>query len=120
MAALQRSPLFEAIEKHDPQSTAVVHCLSGRTFRYATLLHDVSKAKQRILQATGKNESTIVGERIAFLVENGYDYVGAHTHRIQSSLQSRLPLTQMQSHCSPASPPTPLPFLLPLPSLLPS
>lgn len=29
------------------------------------------------MAATGKTESSIVGERVAFLVENGYDYVGA-------------------------------------------
>ena len=77
MAALQRSAFFEAIQKHDPDSTAVVHSLSGRTFKYGSLLHDVSAAKDRLLRATGKDESSIVGERIAFIIENGYDYVGA-------------------------------------------
>ena len=77
MAALQRSAFFEAIQKHDPESTAVVHCMSGRTFKYGSLLHDVAASKSRLLRATGKNERTIVGERIAFVVENGYDYVGA-------------------------------------------
>ncbi|KAI7689391.1 acetyl-CoA synthetase-like protein [Hortaea werneckii] len=75
MATLQRSAFLEAIQKHDPQSTAVVHSLSGRSFTYGSLLRDVSAAKDRLLSATGKNESSIVGERIAFLVENGYDYV---------------------------------------------
>jgi hypothetical protein len=32
-----------------------------------------------LLQETGKKESEIAGERIAFMVENGYDYVGAHS-----------------------------------------
>jgi hypothetical protein len=32
-----------------------------------------------LLQETGKDESGIAGERIAFMVENGYDYVGAHS-----------------------------------------
>lgn len=80
MATLQRSAFLEAIQKHDPQSTAVVHSLSGRSFTYGSLLRDVSAAKERLLSATGKNESSIVGERIAFLVENGYDYVGAVYH----------------------------------------
>jgi len=75
--ALQRSSFFDALQKHDPNSTAVIHSLSGRTFKYGSLLHDVSAAKGRLLHATGKDENGIVGERIAFVVENGYDYVGA-------------------------------------------
>jgi malonyl-CoA/methylmalonyl-CoA synthetase len=77
MAALQRTPFFDAIEKHDPKSTAVVHSLSGRTFKYGSVLHDVANAKERLLEATGKTEGDLVGERVAFLVENSYDYVGA-------------------------------------------
>lgn len=77
MAALQRSALFEAIQKHDVESTAVVHSLSGRSFKYGSLLHDVAAAKDRLLKETGKSEQNIVGERIAFLIENSYDYVGA-------------------------------------------
>ncbi|TKA68944.1 hypothetical protein B0A55_08235 [Friedmanniomyces simplex] len=75
MVALQRSPFLEAIQRHDPSSTAIVHSLSGRAFTYGSLLQDVAAAKEKLLQTTGKDESSIVGERIAFLVENGYDYV---------------------------------------------
>jgi malonyl-CoA/methylmalonyl-CoA synthetase len=78
-AALQRSAFFEAIRQHDPSSTAVVNNDSGIAFSYSSLLRDVSRAKERLLQETGKNESGIAGERIAFMVENGYDYVGAHS-----------------------------------------
>ena len=78
-AALQRSAFFEAIRKHDPSSTAVVNFDSGVAFSYGSLLRDVSRAKERLLQETGKDESGIAGERIAFMVENGYDYVGAHS-----------------------------------------
>jgi malonyl-CoA/methylmalonyl-CoA synthetase len=78
-AALQRSAFFEAIRQHDPSSTAVVNNDSGVAFSYGSLLRDVSRAKERLLQETGKNESGIAGERIAFMVENGYDYVGAHS-----------------------------------------
>lgn len=77
MAALQRSAFFEAMQQHDPETTAIVHSLSGRSFQYGSLLHDVAAAKARLLSATGKTERSIVGERVAFLVENGYDYVGA-------------------------------------------
>ncbi|KAK5700589.1 hypothetical protein LTR97_005106 [Elasticomyces elasticus] len=78
MVALQRSPFLEAIQSHDPSSTAVVHSLSGRNFTYGSLLHDVAFAKEQLLQKTGKDENGIVGERIAFLVENGYDYVASN------------------------------------------
>lgn len=76
-AALQRSAFFEAMRQHDPKSTAVVNNDSGVAFSYGSLLRDVSRAKERLLQETGKDEEGIAGERIAFMVENGYDYVGA-------------------------------------------
>ena len=74
---IQRSALFEALQKHDSDSTSIVHSLSGRTFKYGSLLHDVAAAKARLLKETGKDEKGIVGERVAFLAENSYDYVGA-------------------------------------------
>jgi len=70
---LPRLSLFEAISQHDPKSTAVVHCLSGRSFTYGELLPDVSRARERLYSAAGRSD--IEGERIAFLVENSYDYV---------------------------------------------
>ena len=76
-AALQRSAFFEAMRQHNLSSTAVVNNDSGVAFSYGSLLHDVSRAKERLLQETGKDEKSIAGERIAFMVENGYDYVGA-------------------------------------------
>lgn len=51
-----------------------VHSLSGRRFRYGQLLGDVCKTRNKLRQAAGKED--IDGERIAFLVENSYDYVG--------------------------------------------
>ncbi|KAK8061471.1 hypothetical protein PG994_007837 [Apiospora phragmitis] len=72
-STLPRLPLFEAISKHDPDSTAVVHCLSGRSFKYGELLPDVVRTRDRLYEAAGKSD--IRGERIAFLVENSYDYV---------------------------------------------
>jgi hypothetical protein len=80
MATLHRSAFLEAIQKHDPQSTAVVHCLSGRSFKYGSLLHDVAAAKEKLLHASGKKDGGIDGERVAFLVENGYDYIGRGYH----------------------------------------
>ncbi|KAK3057826.1 hypothetical protein LTR09_000901 [Extremus antarcticus] len=75
MAALQRSTLFETLQQHDRDSTAIVHSLSGRSFTYGSLLHDVAAAKKRLLEHTKRDEATIVGERVAFLIENSYDYV---------------------------------------------
>ncbi|KAF2141009.1 uncharacterized protein K452DRAFT_299073 [Aplosporella prunicola CBS 121167] len=72
-STLPKLPVFQAIAKHDPQSTAVVHSLSGRTFTYGNLVNDIAKAKEQLQQnANGKK---LEGERIAFLVENSYDYV---------------------------------------------
>jgi acyl-CoA synthetase (AMP-forming)/AMP-acid ligase II len=70
---LPRLPIFEALAGHDPKSTVVVHSASGRKFTYGELLSDVAKEKERLLKEGGGNMN---GERIAFLVENGYDYVG--------------------------------------------
>jgi len=77
-STLPRLPLFEAIACHDPKSTAVIHSVSGRRFTYGELLNDVAKAKQKLLASAG--ETPADGQRIAFLVENSYDYVGAHLY----------------------------------------
>lgn len=74
LSTLPRLPLFEAVANHDPDSKAVVHSLSGRTFKYGQLLGDVRRARDRLSEAAGKED--LNGERIAFLVENSYDYVG--------------------------------------------
>lgn len=68
------SVLFEAIQRHDPTSTAVVDAASGTEFMYGALLRDVSHVKAALLSKLGRN--VLPGERIAFIVENGYNYVG--------------------------------------------
>lgn len=73
-SALPRLPVFEAIARHDPDSTVVIHSGSGRRFRYGELLGDVCRTRNRLYEAVGRTD--IDGERIAFLVENSYDYVG--------------------------------------------
>ncbi|KAF2751731.1 acetyl-CoA synthetase-like protein [Sporormia fimetaria CBS 119925] len=72
-STLPRLPIFEAIKKHDPNTTAVVHSLSGRRFTYGELVNDVAAAKDKLQKNT--NGEKAEGARIAFLVENGYDYV---------------------------------------------
>lgn len=74
-STLPKLPIFEAIANHDPHSTVVIHSISGRRFTYGNLLNDVWEAKNSLHQLTGG--ANIEGERIAFLAENGYDYVGA-------------------------------------------
>ncbi|KAK3310236.1 uncharacterized protein B0T15DRAFT_517872 [Chaetomium strumarium] len=72
-STLPRLPVFEAIARHDPESTVVIHSNSGRRFRYGELLGDVCKVRNRLYESAGRDD--IDGERIAFLVENSYDYV---------------------------------------------
>ena len=43
------SVLFEAIQRHDPTSTAVVDAASGTEFMYGALLRDVSHVKAALL-----------------------------------------------------------------------
>lgn len=71
---IQRSAFFEAIQQHNPSSIAVINHDSGAAFAYGTLLGDVACAKEQLLQTAGRDD--ISGERVAFLVENEYDYVG--------------------------------------------
>lgn len=73
-STLPNLPVFEAIAGHDPQSTAVIHSTSGRRFTYGGLLKDVAEARDKLRQAAG--DTNMDGQRVAFLVENGYDYVG--------------------------------------------
>ncbi|KAK3300212.1 uncharacterized protein B0H64DRAFT_437384 [Chaetomium fimeti] len=72
-STLPRLPVFEAIARHDPDSTVVIHSNSGRRFRYGELLGDVCKVRNRLYETAGRDDMD--GERIAFLVENSYDYV---------------------------------------------
>ena len=74
-STLPKLPVFEAIASHDPHSTVAIHSASGRRFKYGALIEDVAKAKERLYKEAGTN--SLDGQRIAFLMENGYDYVGA-------------------------------------------
>ncbi|KAL9576141.1 MAG: hypothetical protein Q9212_007348, partial [Teloschistes hypoglaucus] len=72
-STLPRLPIFEAISRHDPESTAVIHCTSGRRFTYGQLLKDVAEARDKLRQSAAGQSTD--GQRIAFLIENSYDYV---------------------------------------------
>jgi malonyl-CoA/methylmalonyl-CoA synthetase len=81
ISTLPKLPIFEAIAGHDLSRTAVVHNPSGRAFTYGELAHDVADATVELRhKAKGKS---LDGERVAFLVENGYDYVGALVFHFQ-------------------------------------
>lgn len=73
-STLPSTPIFNAIAKHDPASRAIIHGGSNRSFCYGSLLHDVAAAKDNLTSLAGGR--SLRGERIAFLAENGYDYVG--------------------------------------------
>lgn len=87
-ATLPRLPVFEAISSHDPESVVVVHSASQRTFRYGELLGHVARTRDRLLNEAGRSD--IGGERVAFLVENSYDYVGELKTPPSNSLSSIL------------------------------
>lgn len=50
-----------------------MHSQSQRKFTYGQLIADVAKAKKRLGEDA---KGDLNGERVAFLVENSYDYVG--------------------------------------------
>ena len=74
-STLPHSLIFEAIKGHNPHKKAIVHSLSDRSFTYGGLLHDVAATRDHI--ANGARSMPLHGQRIAFLAESGYDYVGA-------------------------------------------
>lgn len=76
LASLPNLPLFRALHRHDPSSVAVVHSASSRTFTYGNLNADVLRAQDQLLQTAKGGKDELVGERVAFLAENSYDYVG--------------------------------------------
>lgn len=72
---LPRLPIFEALSSHNPRSTAIVHSESGDKFTYGSLLSDAAKLRRKLLEKAKVDD--LQEQRIAFLVENGYNYVGA-------------------------------------------
>ncbi|KAI5240047.1 acetyl-CoA synthetase-like protein [Aureobasidium subglaciale] len=68
-----QSALFRALRAHNPASTAIVEYQSGQSYSYNALLSTVARAKDNLPKGLGRD--IIPGERIAFLIENGYNYV---------------------------------------------
>ncbi|RGP69400.1 acyl- synthetase family member mitochondrial [Fusarium longipes] len=84
---LQRSSFLEAIQKHEPYSLAVVENASGASFSYNILINSIAHAKEELLAQAGRTD--ISGERIAFMVEAGYEYVGIVIARHLDCLDGR-------------------------------
>jgi len=54
----------------------VIHSVSERSFTYGSLISDVVRARDDLERKATKAQGPLAGERIAFLAENSYDYVG--------------------------------------------
>ena len=76
LSSLPNLPLFRALQNHDQSNLAVVHSASARSFTYGNLVADVLQAKERLVESAGDRKDGLSGERVAFLAENSYDYVG--------------------------------------------
>lgn len=81
-STLPNTPIFRALQDHNPDNLAVVQSLSShstkatRSFDYGTLLTDVLLAKEKLELMAREKTQSLAGERVAFLAENSYDYVG--------------------------------------------
>lgn len=71
---LPRTPLFEALARQPQDKSAIIHSASGKTFSYGSLLADVAAVRGRLLGAAGTED--LNEQRVALLIENGYEYVG--------------------------------------------
>lgn len=76
LSTLPNLTLFRALQHHDPSSLAIIHSASSRCFTYCNLVSDVLRAKEDLEHKAGQKDRGLTGERIAFLAENSYDYVG--------------------------------------------
>lgn len=75
-STLPNLPIFRALQNHDPASLAVIHSVSERKFTYGNLVADVLRARDDLEHKASKTAGKLSGERVAFLAENSYDYVG--------------------------------------------
>ena len=77
ISTLPNTSTFRTLTEHDSKQIAVIHSQSGRFFTYGNLVHDVAAVKDVLGHRTG--QKSLKGERVAFLAENSYDYVGRKT-----------------------------------------
>jgi acyl-CoA synthetase (AMP-forming)/AMP-acid ligase II len=76
LSTLPNTHIFRALQNHDPDSLAVIHSASERSFTYGSLIGDVVRARDDLERKAAKAQGPLAGERVAFLAENSYDYVG--------------------------------------------
>lgn len=76
LSTLPNTPIFRALQDHDRDRLAIVHSASSRTFTYGNLVADVLRAKEDLEGKAARAGTKLAGERVAFLAENGYNYVG--------------------------------------------
>lgn len=76
LSTLPNTPIFRALQAHDRDSLAIAHSASSRSFTYGNLITDVLRAKEGHERKAAKAGVKLAGERIAFLAENSYEYVG--------------------------------------------
>lgn len=76
LSTLPNTPIFRALQDHGRDSLAIVHSASSRSFTYGNLVADVLLAKEDLERKAVGAGTKLAGERIAFLAENSYDYVG--------------------------------------------
>jgi acyl-CoA synthetase (AMP-forming)/AMP-acid ligase II len=76
LSTLPNTHIFRALQNHDPDSLAVIHSVSERSFTYGSLIGDVVRARDDLERKAAKAQGSLAGERVAFLAENSYDYVG--------------------------------------------
>jgi malonyl-CoA/methylmalonyl-CoA synthetase len=74
MPSLPNLPIFEALLKHDSDSTAIVESKAQLSFTYGDLLQDVAIASNDLQKRMGKS---LRNERIALIIDSGYDFVGS-------------------------------------------
>lgn len=72
----KKASLFHALQTHDAASTAIINSGTSTAFSYGNLVADVIHAKAQLLCSGDGGDLT--GERVAFLAENSYDYVGMY------------------------------------------
>lgn len=89
LSTLPNLRLFRALQNHDPSSLAVIHSASSRCFTYGNLMADVLRAKEDLEYKTGQKDRGLAGERVAFLAENSYDYVGTVVSPLRAIMNVR-------------------------------
>ncbi|KAF2453849.1 hypothetical protein BDY21DRAFT_387801 [Lineolata rhizophorae] len=97
---LPRLPLFEALVAHEPGGTAVVHGADGRAFSYGRLVRDVARRRGELVDGLGGGKG-LRGERIAFLAENGFEFVVTllavlASHAIAVPMAPSFPATELR------------------------